>query len=159
MSVNRENRRPLKALLGAVMIVPPIAVLSSLPWLSQQSDSQVFLLTGIAGALTVLSSFGLAVLQDRQNDEWARSNARFSSQWGWTVGAGLIALLLALPPFRDFIVSVTGSLTKVEEPNSKLVVLAFTLGFGTVVFTQGMVTTLLSLGWSAWMSRAPRDPS
>jgi hypothetical protein len=159
MSPRSQSRLPLRALLVALMIVPPIAVFAGIPWLKQQPDAVVFLLSGLAAALTIVASFVLALLHDRRIDEWQRSNAGFSSQWGWTAGASLVALLLALPPFRDFIVSSTANLADAPNPDQKLVVLAFTFGFGAVVLAQGMCTALLSIGWAVWMSRGVRDPS
>jgi hypothetical protein len=145
--------------LAIVMVVPPIAVVAAIPWLRQQSDGLVFLLSGIAAALTVLASTALAVLHDRSIDEWQRSNARFSSQWGWTLGAGLVALLLALPPFRYLIVSAAAVWGGTPDPDSRLVIMTFTVGFMAVVFAQLLCTVVLSLGWNAWMSRDARDPS
>ena len=145
--------------LAVVMVVPPIAIVAAIPWLRQQPDGLVFLLTGIAATLTVLASIALAVLNDRQIDEWQRSNARFSSQWGWTVGASLIALLLAVPAVRDLIVSGAAVWGGVPDPDARLVVTTFTLGFVAVVVAQAVCTFLLSLGWHFWMSRTARDPS
>ncbi|MBA4000081.1 MAG: hypothetical protein C0461_05745 [Brevundimonas sp.] len=141
------------------MVVPPIAIAVAIPWLRQQSDGLVFLLTGIAATLTVLSSIALAVLNDRQIDEWQRSNARFSSQWGWTVGAGLVALLLVVPPVRDLIVAGAAVWGGVPNPDARLVVTTFTFGFMAVVIAQAVCTFLLSLGWHFWMSRTAREPS
>jgi hypothetical protein len=159
MSSHSKSRLPLRALLVALMIVPPIAVFVAIPWLKQQPNNVVFLLSGLAAALTIVASFVLALLHDRKIDEWQRSNAGFSSQWGWTAGASLVALFLALPPFRDWIVSLAANVADVPNPDQKLVVLAFTFGFGAVVVAQGLCTALISVGWALWMSRAARDPS
>ena len=145
--------------LALVMVVPPLAFFASIPWLRQQPDGLVFLLTGIVAALTVLASIALAVINDRHIDEWQRKNARFSSQWGWTVGAGLVVLLLALPPVQDLIVSGAEIWGGVPNPDSRLVITTFTFGFMAVVITQTLCTMLLSLGWHMWMSRDARDPS
>jgi hypothetical protein len=139
------------------MLVPPIATFAAIPWLRQQPDELVFLLGGIAATLTVVASFSLAVLRDRQIDEWQRSSARFSSQWGWTTGACLVALLLAFPPFRDLIVS-GASIWAGPNADPELVILTFTFGFMAVVLTQVICTALLSLGWHFWMSRSAREP-
>lgn len=145
--------------LAVVMVLPPIAIVAAIPWLRQQPDGLVFLLTGIGAMLTVLASLALTILNDRQIDEWQRSNARFSSQWGWTVGAGIVALLLAVPPFRDLIVSGAEIWGGIPNPDSRLVIMTFTVGFMAVVVTQALCTMLLSLGWHMWMSRDARDPS
>jgi hypothetical protein len=159
MSSHRQSRLPVRALLMALMVVPPISILAAIPWLKQQPDGMVFLLSGVAAALTVVASFLFAILHDRRLDEWERSNARFSSQWGWTAGAGLVALLLALPAFRDWVVSLAADLADAANPDHKLVVLAFTFGFGGVVFAQGVCTALFSIGWAFWKSRATHEPS
>lgn len=159
MSSHSRSRLPLRAALVALMVVPPISILSAIPWLKQQPDGLVFLLSGIAATVTVIASFVFAILHDRRLDEWQRSNARFSSQWGWATGAGLVALLLALPPFRDLIVSWIASLAQTPDPDQKLVVLAFVSGFAAVVLAQTLCTMLLAVGWALWKSRAPREPS
>ncbi len=159
MSSPARSRSRLAPLLLVTMIAPPVAVLAALPWLRHQPDGLALLLTGLAAALTVLSSLALAVLQDRKVDEWQRSNARFSSQWGWTAGAGLVALLLALPPVHDLIVAGAAIWGGTPDPDARLVITTFTFGFMAVVVAQAICTLGLSLGWSAWMSRGPRDPS
>ncbi len=92
-------------------------------------------------------------------DEWHRSAARFSSQWGWLAGGGLVAVLLALPPIQSLIVSSAATWSQSPDPDQKLVLLTFTLGLMAVVATQAVSTLLLSLGWRFWMSRNDRDPS
>ncbi len=159
MRSQQEPQFPLRSLLLAVMILAPLSVLMSIPWLKQQSDETVFLFSGIAASVTVLAGVFSAILHDRTLDEWERSNARFSSQWGWTIGAAVIALLLALPPVRDAIVFITADVADIADPSSKLVILAFTFGFGAVVLAQGVCTMLLAIGWAHWKSRAPRKPS
>jgi hypothetical protein len=159
MPSHRRPRPLLLALLVALMVVPPVSIVASLPWLRQQADETVFLFTGIASALTVIASLLLAMLQDRHIDEWQRANVRFSSQWGWTAGASLVALLLALPPFRDWIVSVVASVAQAPNADQKLVVLTFTFGFMTVIVAQIVCIAALSLAWTFWKSRAAREPS
>ncbi|WP_339870482.1 hypothetical protein [uncultured Brevundimonas sp.] len=158
MSSPALNRSRILA-LALVMLVPPIAIVAAIPWLRQQPEGLGVLLTGIAATLTVVSSIALAVLKDRQIDEWQRSNARFSSQWGWMVGAGMVALLLAVPAVRDLIVSSASVWGGVPNPDARLVVTTFTFGFMAVVVTQAICTMLLSLGWHVLMSRGSREPS
>jgi hypothetical protein len=159
MSSHHKSRLPVRTLLLALMVIPPGLVLFGIPWLKQQPDTVIFLLSGLAAVVTIIASFVLALLHDRNIDEWERSNAGFSSQWGWTAGASLVALLLALPPFRDFIVSAAANLADAPNPDHKLVVLAFTFGFGAVVVAQCVITALLSIGWAMWKSRPARDAS
>ena len=154
----RRKAGPMLLLL-AIMIAAPAALLLSLPWLKQQPQGTIFLLAGITAAIAVATSFAFAVLHDRQLDEWQRSNARFSSQWGWAAGTGMVALLMALPPFRDFVVAAVAAVAQAPEPNHKLVILAFAGGFAAVNLAQAFCTALLSMGWAFWKSRPARDAS
>ncbi len=159
MPSRRKSQSPIALVLLAVMVVAPLSVIVSIPWLKEQPDGVVFLFSGIAAAATILAGFFSAILHDRTLDEWERSNARFSSQWGWTTGAALVALLLSLPPFRDFFVARAADLADVANPDDTLVILAFTFGFAAVVMAQGICTMLLAIGWAFWKSRDSHDPS
>src|SRR5688572_31759617 len=60
-------------LLVALCLAPGLSVIAAIPWLKQQPDDLVFLLSGIAAAVTIMASLVLAVLHDRRMDEWERS--------------------------------------------------------------------------------------
>lgn len=137
-----------------IMIGLPISFLVGIPWLKQQPDSVVYLLAGTAATGTIVSSFLLAIGEDQKCDEWHRSAARFSNQWGWLAGAGGIAILLSVPQFQDAIVEIAGSLANGVEPDRKIALMAFTAGFMSVVFAQALCTLVLSAGWRYWMSRS-----
>ena len=159
MSSPARSRSLLQSLLFIMMIVPPVVFVAALPWLRQQSQGLVLLVTGVAATLTVVTSIALAILYDRTIDEWQRSNARFSTQWGWTIGGGVLALILILPPVRDLIISGAAIWGGTSNPDARLVITTFTFGFMATVLAQALCTILLSLAWGVWMSRAPRDPS
>jgi len=159
MSPNRQSRLPLRAALLLIMVVPPISILAALSWLKHMPEGLVFLVCGIASVMTVAASFTLAVLHDRGIDEWTRTNARFSSQWGWTAGASLLALCLALPPFRSLIISTVATWLHTSNPDQTLVLVTFTFGFMAVVFAQLICTALLSMAWAFWKSRPAHDPA
>ncbi len=152
----RKSGTPLQMALLAVMVIAPLSVLIAIPWLKQQPDNFVFLYSGIAAALTVVAAFVNSILFDRQLDEWQRTNARFSAQWGWAAGAGVMALLISVPPFRDWMVATVADVADATNPDQKLVILAFTFGFGSLVLIQGLCTTLLSICWTYWKSRPAR---
>jgi hypothetical protein len=148
---------PLMLLFSALCAIPPIAFVIAIPWLKQQPDGVVFAFTGITSVLTIMSSIALSVLHDRGMDEWQRTNARFSSQWGWTAGASLIAMSLALPPVHDLIVSLAANFA--PNPDREMALIVFTAGFMAVVMAQVLCTVLLSIGWTMWKSRPARDAS
>ena len=155
----RKSVSPLQIALFAVMIIAPLTELLALPWLREQPDEFVFLYSGIAAALTVAAAFGASIIQDRHLDEWQRSNARFSTQWGFAVGTGVVALLLSVPAFRDWMVATVADVADVADPDQKLVILAFTFGFGAVVLATGLCTALTSIVWVHWKSRPSSDAS
>lgn len=159
MSLRRKAGSPVQMLLLVVMLVAPLSVLLALPWLKQQPDDFVFLYSGIAAAVTVIASLAFSVLHDRRLDEWERSNVRFSTQWGWACGSGLVALLLAVPPARDAIVALAADVVGAANPDDELVIIAFAFGFGGVVLAQTICTALMSIGWAFWKSRPAREPS
>jgi len=159
MPTHRVFQSPIGIGLLALMIFPPIGFFSSLQWLKQQPDSMVFWVAGISSVTTVLASFGLSLLHDKSMDEWTRTNARFSSQWGWTAGASLIAILLAFPTFRELITSFIQSVVSAEAGTDALIVTSFTFGFIALVLAQILCGGILSVLWSFWMSRPARDHS
>ncbi len=139
--------------IGALSLAAPALFIASTPWLKDQPDGVVYLVAGAAATTTVIGAFLLAILKDKQLDEWHRSAARFSGHWGWLAGAGLVALLLALPPIHNGIVAFAASVSDGATPDKKAVLLVFMLGFVTVVFAQAACTMLLSVIWRFWMSR------
>ena len=143
-----------KLIFSILAIGFPIAFLVSIPWLKQQPDSIVYLCAGIAATGTVVASFVLAIHKDQEFDEWHRSAARFSSQWGWLAGASVIAILLSVPPVQDAIVATAGNLAGVTAPDHTLTLMAFTVGFMGVVLAQMICTQILSAAWRFWMSRS-----
>ena len=148
------HTRYSKFAIVIVAIGLPLSFVAGIPWLKQQPDSVVYLLAGLAATGTIAASFLLAIREDQKCDEWHRSAARFSSQWGWLAGAGAVAILLSVPPFQDAIVVTAGSLANVVDPDDKVALMAFTVGFMSVVFAQMIFTLLLSAGWRYWMSRS-----
>lgn len=159
MSWRRRSRPLLFGLLVALCFAPGIAVVASIPWLKQQPDDLVFLLSGIAGAVTVAAGLALGVIHDRHLGEWERSNSRFSSYWGEAIGTSLVALLLLVPPFRDLIVSVVANWADAPNLDQKPVVLAFVFGFMALVIAKTVCMAFLSIGWALWKSRSAGEPS
>lgn len=144
----------LKKWAMAAAIAAPIIFLASLPWLRDLPDALVFLATGIAATTTVIASFVVAVYEERKLDEWHRAAAGFSNQWGWIAGSGIVALLLALPPFHRLVMNLAGTVAGVADPDRTLVLIAFTIGFMSVVGAQMLCTVVLSIVWRARKSRA-----
>jgi hypothetical protein len=153
MPSHRRAQPLLFALLLTLCFVPGIAVVAFFGWLKQQPDDLVFLLTGIAAAVTIGASLALSVVVDRRMDEFERSNSRFSSFWGDALGTSLVALLLCVPLFRDWVVAVVADWARVANPDQTLVILAFVFGFMALVVARVVFMALLSIGWALWKLR------
>ena len=138
---------------AAAALLAPISFLSATPWLKSQPDGVVFLVGGIASTITIMASMGLAVIKDNQMDEWHRSAARFSSQWGWLSGAGLVVLLMALPPVHDLVTRIASIFADGAPVDPTATPMTFLLGAMAVVIAQTLCTLLLSWVWRTRMSR------
>ena len=101
----------------------------------------------------IASAMLLASIKDKQADEWARSNARFSSHWGYLGGGSIVALSLSLPFVRDMIVSVANNSSEAPVDDS-LVMMSFTAGFMATIFMQMIAILVIGVVWRMWMSRA-----
>lgn len=154
MPSNKPSSKQVYFGAAAFAFIAPISFLVSIPWLkAQQSDALVYLCAGIAATLTILASFVLAILGDRKMDEWHRSAARFSIQWGWLGGSGFVALLLAIPPVQDLIASMASSFSNNGSIDREAAILIFTAGFMAVVVAQAICIQTLSVIWRTRMSR------
>ena len=151
MPANTDKR--FKTLAAGLMLLFPISFLAASPWLKGQSEATVYLVAGIASTGTVIASFVLAVLKDQDLDEWHRGAARFSNQWGWLAGSGLVAILQGIPAFRRLVIDATTSLVEHAGSSDQHIIFAFLLGFMAVVLAQMLCILALSRGWRFWMSR------
>lgn len=152
MAEQEKRKSPWTPVLIFLMAAPPIAFLIAIPFLREQPDNIVFLITGAASFLVVSTSVALTILKERRADEWTRSGGRFSTYWGYIGGAGFIALLLNIPAFRDFI-ATTATAMKGAPVDDTLVQMAFTAGFMASVLAQMVFILIFSLFWRIWMSR------
>ena len=146
------NIRP-KTLATSLMVLFPVSFIVAVPWLREQSVPSVQIFAGIAATGTVVASFVLAVLKDQDLDEWHREAARFSNQWGWLAGSGLIAILQGIPAFQTLIIDIASGLVAQTESSDTQVLFAFALGFMAVILAQMICILALSKGWRSWMSR------
>ena len=139
----------------ALAISAPVAFFASIPWLKEQPDGTVYLVSGIAAFVVIASSTYLSAAGQAKMDEVERAGSRFAYLWGGLLGASLIALLLAVPPFQDVIYRLVGAFRHDGEAtmDRQSVMLAFTLGFCCVVMAQSISTLLVGGVWRLWMAR------
>ena len=150
MAFFRNNSRIW--MIGAIFLLP-ISFFLALPWLKQQPDMVTFIAGGIASIGTVAISLVIAVQKDADLDEWSRSGARFANQWGWLAGAAMIVAITAIPPLRSLIVALAGQVSEVANPDDRLVLISFMLGFSGLVLAQTLCTVVLGFWWRHWMTR------
>jgi len=143
-----------KVLTAAVAVVLPAAFLLSLPWLRTQPDGLVYLFAGLAALGTVGASLLLAVIKDREIDEFHREGERFSIQWGWLSGSASFAILMAVPVVQDLVIAAAAAISGIAAPDKKLVLLTFMAGFVAVLFMQTICTIAFSLLWHGRMARS-----
>ena len=154
MVAPQHNKSKWTPVLVFFMTAPAIAFLSATPILKNQSDGLVYLLGGLASFTVISAAMLLAIIKDKQADEWARSNARFSSHWGYLGGGAIVALALSLPVVREAIVSVVGGALDETTIDDSLVLMSFTAGFMATIFMQMIAILVIGLVWRIWMSRA-----
>lgn len=153
MSTLRKKFIPHSVLISTLIIVP-IIFLSAIPWLKGQPDWLVLMLAGIASLIEVGGGILLMAHKDRESDEWHKNAARFGSFWGWIIGAGIVPLLLVLPPFQSLIVTLARASDADAVITDRAALLIFLMGFVGLVLLQALCTGLISLFWRIWMSRA-----
>lgn len=157
---SQRSPRWLLMLFAAIMILPPFLLFTNLAWLKQQPEGVALTIAGVMAVVVVAASLTLSVIHERRQDEWHRTGSRFSAQWGMAIGTCVVAVLLVAPPLQEAIVSlISGMAGDSAKREYKLVILAFVLGFCTVVLVQGLCTGVVYLIWSRRMSRPAKDPS
>ena len=148
-----KMNRALASFLFVLVLAPPLAFIAAIRWLKDQQDGTVYLISGLTSAVVIIASLVLAIMKDLETDEWTRAAARFSAHWGFVAGGGFLALLLAIPSFRDGVVAAASRLS--ETPvDETLVVATFFAGFLSCMLAQVFFTLILGAIWRAWMARA-----
>lgn len=149
-----QNKFIPHSVLVSTLVVVPIVFLSAIPWLKEQPDWLVLTLGGVASLTEVGGAILLMARKDRESDEWHKDAARFGSFWGWIIGAGIVPLLLVLPPFQSLVVTLARASDAEAVITDRAALLIFLMGFVGLVLLQTLCTGLLSLFWRIWMSRA-----
>ena len=148
-----RSRSPLTFSMIVTLLVlagTAIGMAAGFPWLLQQPREMIVPVSAGAMILVFGACFTLAVLTDRRTDEWHRSAARFSSQWGH--GAGLCLAMLLMFPLSAWIESWAPGRYR------DFVQLGFMFAFMGVMIAQVACVALLHLAWTLWKSRSARGP-
>ena len=144
----------LLPLVVTIAIGVPLIFLCSLPFLRNAPEWLVWALAGFATVIEISASLVMAAIKDKRSDEWHRGAHRFGTQWGWQIGAGIITLLIVLPPVREGILAFANWSDNGAVITERSALLIFLFGFVCVVMMQAITTAILSVSWRVWMSRA-----
>lgn len=141
----------LFALIPAVLVIAVLFL--ALPWLKTIPDAVAMaIVIPIALAIVAWGLF-VAVLGARNEDEVQRASGRFAVQYGFIGGSVVVALLLLVPAFPDFITATANSIaTAADGDTDKAPVLGFIGGVVTLTLAQSLCALVLGVYW--WNSRS-----
>jgi hypothetical protein len=120
----------------------------SIPWLKQLPDGVVEAIALVATVLVLAWSLFISIMTNRRQDEVERASSKWAWMWGATGGSLLVALLLALPPFRDLVSDgVNGFLMETKGHTRQAAILGFVIGFATLSLAQTIGTIMMAVVW------------
>jgi hypothetical protein len=135
----------------AVIVI--VGFFAAIPWLKQQNDSFVLLLS--AGVSIFVMGYSLLISHrlQRHLDEVQIASQGFASSRGWIWGAIATVLLLMLPPVTNLLIDLANMLSTGSPDTSdrRAVQLALFFGFMLVVLTQFVAVTVASAIWQRRM--------
>lgn len=127
---------------------------TSVPWLKELDDA-VVTSVAVACSLSVMAwAIFVSTRVERGLDEVQQASQRFGMRYGTTAGSFAFALLLMLPPFKDF---ATAFVIEFGNPgpgmtvDRSVVVFAMMLGFMGVSLLQLIGITVMTAIW--WRSK------
>jgi hypothetical protein len=131
----------------------PIAFIAAVPWLKTISHPMAILVAAALAIFGMSYANYLSFRAQRRLDEVQKAGAAFAAQWGAPAGQAAFALLLVLPPFKDFTTAVVSKF--VVDPgmtvDGTVVVVTLALGFCAVVLLQAIGTVVVHAIW--WTAR------
>ena len=147
-------RKTSRTLLWFAPIPIVMAVFfASLPWLKELDDAVVRSITVASSVFVMAWAIFVSTRVERGLDEVQQASNRFGVRYGMTAGSFAFALLLMLPPFKDF---ATAFVIEFGNPgpgmtvDRSVVVFAMALGFIGVSLLQliGMIV-MTAIWWKA----------
>ena len=138
---------------GVLWVLPlmlvPVAFFAAIPWLKTISQPMALLITATVMIFGMSYANYLSFRAMRRLDEVQKAGAAFAAQWGAPAGQAAFALLLVLPPFKDFTIAVVSKVA--ADPgmtmDGTVVVVTLALGFCTLVLLQAIGTGVVQAIW------------
>ena len=131
------------------IVVVPVAFLAALPWLKTISHPMALLVAAAVVIFAMSYANYLSFRCQRRLDEVQKAGAAFAAQWGAPVGQAAFALLLVLPPFKDFATAIVSKFP--VHPgmtvDGTVVLISLALGFCGVVLLQAIGTAIVHTIW------------
>jgi hypothetical protein len=124
------------------------ATFLSIPWLKTLPDGVVETIAIVTTVLVLGWSLFISLWTNKRQDEVLRESSKWAWMWGATSGTLFIALLLALPPFREFVnASVSSFLLEMKGHTRQAAILGFVTGFVALSVAQTVGTIVMAFVW------------
>lgn len=134
------------ALWFAPIVIVPVAIFSSVPWLKQQHDA-IALSIAAAGSIFVMGySAFLAARMNRHLDEVQIAGQRYAHTKGMMIGYFAAVLVMLIPPLMNALVDLANIIAG-GSPD-KAVKLGIMIGFMLVVALQALSMAAVTIWWS-----------
>jgi hypothetical protein len=144
----RLSRRALVVIgiAPAILAVPLLA--SSVGWLKALPDALALMLTGGVGIFVMAWAVIFSNMFQRRQDEVERASGRYAMQHGFTIGSIVIAVLLLIPPFGDWVIESSNAVALSLKGNAeKAPLIAFVGGFMALTFAQIISAAVVGIIW------------
>src|SRR5690606_6146072 len=133
------------ALLLLPIVLVPVAIFASVPWLRQQSDAVALGISAAAAIFVMGYSVLVAERMNRGLDEVQLAGQRFAHTKGMTIVSIGAVLVMLFPPLMNALVSLANTIGA-GSPD-KAVKLGITIGFMLVVILQTLGMAAVSVWW------------
>lgn len=133
------------ALWFAPIVVVPVAVFASLPWLKQQNAAVSMGIAAAAAIFVMGYAVFLAARVNRRLDEVEIAGQRFATTQGTTVGWIAAVLVMIFPPVMNALVDLANTIGAASP--DKAVRMGIVIGFMLVVLLQTLGIVAVSIWW------------
>ncbi len=133
------------ALWFSPIVIVPVAVFASIPWLKQQNDAVALGIAAAASIFVMGYSFFLTARVNSRLDEVEIAGQRFANTKGMTIGTVAAVLVMLFPPLMNALVDLASTIGAGSP--EKAIRLGITIGFMLVVILQLLGTVAVAIWW------------
>jgi hypothetical protein len=146
MTTNVLAKIVRRALWIAPVVIIPVVLLASLPWLKQHNVAIVPWISAAAAIFVMGYSIFLAARVTRRLDEVQIAGQRFAHTNGMTVGSFAAVLVMIFPPAMNALVDLANTIGA-GAPHKAPVILGIFIGFALVVIFQALGMVVIYVWW------------